>query len=183
MERRLTLLRQTSDRGQLLRPKPEFDSFYDQELGAVLALTYALTGSWPVAEDLAQETFVRAYRHWTDVSQMNRPDAWIRKVAVNLATSRFRRLASEARALARLAHQQPATSMDSTSEDLDTFLRALRGLPTRQAQAAALHYVDDLPISQVAAVMGCAEGTVKAHLHYARQALVKRLELVRSEGG
>jgi RNA polymerase sigma-70 factor (ECF subfamily) len=53
----------------------------------------------------------------------------------------------------------------------------VRSLPRRQAQAVALHYLEDLPVAEIARVLGCAEGTVKAHLHHGREALGRRLAL------
>lgn len=59
---------------------------------------------------------------------------------------------------------------------VEEFSEALRSLPTRQAQAA-LFYIDDLPVSQVAEVLGCAPGTVKTHLQAARQRLHRSLSV------
>jgi RNA polymerase sigma-70 factor, ECF subfamily len=53
----------------------------------------------------------------------------------------------------------------------------VRALPHRQAQAVALHYLEDLSIRQTAVVLNCAEGTVRAHLARARQTLARRLHL------
>jgi DNA-directed RNA polymerase specialized sigma24 family protein len=57
------------------------------------------------------------------------------------------------------------------------FWRAVRSLPQRQAQAVALYYLEDLSIQQTAAVLDCAEGTVRAHLAKARRTLTRRLHL------
>lgn len=54
---------------------------------------------------------------------------------------------------------------------------AVRALPKRQAQVVALHYALDLSVAEVAATLGCAEGTVKAHLSRARAALAVELDL------
>jgi RNA polymerase sigma-70 factor, ECF subfamily len=54
--------------------------------------------------------------------------------------------------------------------------RAIAALPERQRTTVFLHYYLDLPVSEVAAVLGCAEGTVKSALHDARRALARRLE-------
>ena len=153
-----------------------FEEFYASESRAVTALAYALTGNWPVAEDIAQEAFARAFRDWRRVGDFERPDSWIRTVTANLATSRLRRLAAEARALGQLRQRRLPTP-EVLPEDVEAFLAALRRLPRRQAQAAALRYVDDLPVAEVAAVMGCATGTAKAHLHAARRRLLAELHL------
>jgi RNA polymerase sigma-70 factor (ECF subfamily) len=152
-----------------------FGEFYVSQLRDVTGLAYTLTGSWPAAEDIAQEAFVRAYRCWPDVGGYDRPDSWVRTVAVNLATSRGRRLGAEARALARLRSRPPAAEADPIDAQADLFWEAVRRLPRRQAQAVALRYYSDLSVAQIASAMGCAEGTIKAHLHAARQRLAERL--------
>jgi RNA polymerase sigma-70 factor (ECF subfamily) len=52
---------------------------------------------------------------------------------------------------------------------------AVLELPIRQRAVVVLHYLDDLPVSEVAAVLGCSEGTVKTHLHRARRSLATTL--------
>lgn len=160
----------------------DYADFYAGQFAGVLALVYSLVGNWAVAEDLAQEAFVRAYRDWRRVGAYDRPDAWVRTVAVNAATSRFRRLAAEGRALARLVGRARTDWPDPLPEDLERFWVAVRRLPARQAQAAALHYGEDCAVADIARIMGCAEGTVKAHLHHARRTLAQQLGLTAEEG-
>jgi RNA polymerase sigma-70 factor, ECF subfamily len=151
-----------------------FAAFYAANRRAVTGLAYTLTGSWPAAEDIAQEAFVRAYRDWRRVGDFERPDSWVRTVAVHLATSRGRRLAAEARALTRLRGRRSELTEPLPDDDED-FWQAVRRLPRRQAQAVALRYAGDLEVAEVARVMGCAEGTAKAHLHTARRTLAAHL--------
>lgn len=153
-----------------------FAELYQRHHGPMVGLAYALTGSWSVAEDLAQEAFVRALRGWDQVGQHERPDAWVRRVVLNLSASRFRRLGSEARALARFASRRERELVAPAPETEPDFWAAVRQLPQRQAQAVALHYIEDLSVDDVAEAMGCAVGTAKAHLHAARAALAQRLD-------
>jgi RNA polymerase sigma-70 factor (ECF subfamily) len=156
-----------------------FEHFYREEFPAVVALAYALSGSLAGAEDIAQEAFLRAYRDWDRVGGYAHRVAWVRRVAANLATSGLRRRVVEARALIRLAgRREPA--VDPMPAENAEFWAAVRALPSRQAQAVALYYLEDRSIQQTAAVLGCAEGTVKAHLAKARRALARRLG---AEGG
>jgi RNA polymerase sigma-70 factor (ECF subfamily) len=160
----------------VVRLPGRFEHFYLEEYPGVVRLVYALSGSRVGAEDLAQEAFLRAYRDWDRVGSYEHQAAWVRRVAANLATSGLRRRLLEARALARLAgRREPA--VEPLPADQADFGRALRALPRRQAQAVALFYVEDLSIQQIAVVLDCAEGTVKAHLAKARHALAKRLQL------
>jgi RNA polymerase sigma-70 factor (ECF subfamily) len=156
-----------------VRVPAQFEAFYRQEYPAVLALSYALTGSRPVAEDLTQEAFLRAHREWDRVGRMAAPGAWVRTVAVNLCRSWFRRVRSEAAARVRLA-VAPVT-LAAPAAEYDMFWAEVRRLPHRQAQAIALHYANDLSVVEIAAVLEVAEGTVKALLHQGRHRLEERL--------
>jgi RNA polymerase sigma-70 factor, ECF subfamily len=150
-----------------------FEAFYDAEYNALRRLGYVLTGSSGAAEDLVQETMLQAYRHWRKVQTYDRPGAWARRVLVNLATSRRRRLMTEARAMVRLrGSRPPEVQLRDTSAALWS---ELRKLPSRQAQCLALHYVEDRPVAEIAAVLECPEGTVKALLHRGRTALARAL--------
>lgn len=123
--------------------------------------------------DLTQEAFLRLHQRWARVSRYDKPGAWLRRVLVNLATSRARRLATEARLLARLGRER-LTPPTLTAEAAD-FWGAVRTLPRRQAQAVALFYLEDRPSAEIAAILGCSEGTVRAHLHQGRTTLRARL--------
>jgi RNA polymerase sigma-70 factor (ECF subfamily) len=107
------------------------------------------------------------------VSRYDKPGAWARRVLVNLATSRGRKLAAEARAIVRVRNRRSAgDAHESPSADL---WRELRKLPARQAQALALFYVEDRSIADIAALLECPAGTVKALLHRGRAALASAL--------
>jgi RNA polymerase sigma-70 factor, ECF subfamily len=128
----------------------------------------------PLAADLTQEAFLRAHRDWTGVREMESPGGWVRRVAMNLARSRLRRLRSEALYRARLRPPTETASAPSEPES-EAFWEEVRRLPTRQAQTMALRYIDDLSVAQIAGVMGIAEGTVKALLHQGRERLRRQL--------
>jgi RNA polymerase sigma-70 factor (ECF subfamily) len=149
-----------------------FDAFFLREYRPLVGLLLALTGDLAVAEDLAQEALLRALRRWDRVAGLDKPGAWTRRVAINLALSWRRRRRSERRAVTRVA---AAPIAPVPPPDVDQFWAAVRSLPRRQAAAIALRYVDDLSIAEIADVLECAPGTAKAHLHAGRQALAKRL--------
>jgi RNA polymerase sigma-70 factor, ECF subfamily len=165
---------------RVVRLPGRFEHFYLEEYPGVVKLVYALSGSRAGAEDIAQEAFLRAYQDWERVGSYEHQAAWVRRVAANLATSGLRRRLAEARALTRLAGRREPALEPLSAEEAD-FGRALRALPRRQAQAVALFYVEDLSVQQIAVVLDCAEGTVKAHLARARQALARRLQLDHGE--
>ena len=156
---------------------PDFDAFYRAELPRLVALARGLCAP-ALAEDVAQEAMLVTYRKWGTVAQLERPDLWVRRVCINLAVSSFRRRMVELRALTRLVARREPTPL---SQDTEDFWAAVRALPTRQAQAAALRFAYELPIADIAQVPACSEGTVKQHLSRARQALSRNLQL--AEGG
>lgn len=159
----------------VVRVLRHFDGFYRDEYFGVVALVQSIAGSRWAAEDLAQEAFLRAHRQWDEVGRYSRPDAWVRKVAMNLAISRYRRLRAEVTARLRLGGmaRQPFPEM---SEPHDEFWREVRKLSPRQRQIVALYYVEDRSIADIAELLEIAEGTVKTQLHRARTHLADRLQ-------
>jgi RNA polymerase sigma-70 factor (ECF subfamily) len=151
-----------------------FDTFFRTEYRRVVGLTLVLCGRRSVAEELAQDAFVAAFRHWDRVGAYDDPAAWVRRVAVNLATSWLRRRTREVRALTRLASRREEESGGRSVDD-DEFWQAVRALPRRQAQCVALRYLDDQSTEEIAAVLGIAVTTVRVHLHAARAALAVNL--------
>jgi RNA polymerase sigma factor (sigma-70 family) len=150
----------------------DFDAFYAATYREVLVLATALMGDRDRGADVAQDAFVAARRRWATVSGYDRPDLWVRRVAVNRAISWRRKAANELRALARLPRRPE--SPDFALPD-DQLWREVAKLPRRQAQVIALVYVDDLTVEQAAAVLGVAVSTAKTHLHRGRAALAAAL--------
>lgn len=148
-----------------------FDGFYRRELPRLVTLAAALAGR-ALADDMAQEAMLIAYRRWDAVSQLDLPAAWVRRVCVNLALSSRRRRSAEVRALLRLGARRQSFAV---VEEPETFWSEVRRLPHRQAQVVALTYVYDLSVADVAETLGVATGTVKTHLHRARAELAARL--------
>jgi len=154
----------------------DFEDFFAGHYRSVVRLGVALAGRADIGEELAQEAFIRAFKHWERIGTYDDAGAWVRRVLVNLATSSFRRSASEARALARWwsRHEREATRPEPID---DSFLAVLRRLPRRQAQCLALHYLEDLPVGEVSRILQIAEPTVRVHLRRGRSALTDDLGL------
>ena len=152
---------------------PAFDQLYRNDYRRHVALAYGLSGSRSAAEELAQEAFLAAHRRWDEIGAYDDPSAWLRRVVVNRSVSLLRRRLAEGLALARLGARRELPA--ALPESDESVWRAVRALPRRQAQVVALHYIDDRSVAAIAAILGCAEGTVKAHLHQARQSLSRTL--------
>ncbi|NNE11725.1 MAG: sigma-70 family RNA polymerase sigma factor [Ilumatobacter sp.] len=153
-----------------------FADWYRNDYHQVVALVYVLSGSRTAAEELAQDAFIEAHRRWATISEYDDPGAWVRKVAVNKARSWGRRRGAEARAYAKHAgrHRELPAELPESAEE---FWAVVRSLPDRQAQIVTLHYLDDRPVDDIAALLEIAPGTVKTQLHRARATLATRFDL------
>jgi RNA polymerase sigma-70 factor (ECF subfamily) len=157
-----------------------FEGFYAREYRLLVAFAHALTGSRAHAEDVAQEAMLAAYRRWDEVSRLDAPHAWVRRVCANLAVSFVRRRIVEARGLLRLRRRH--SDVAALDDDDATFWAEVRRLPRRQAQCIVLCYVYGCSVGDVAQVLGCSDGTVKTHLSRGRSKLAKRLGTALDEG-
>lgn len=119
------------------------------------------TGDADLAEELAQEALATACRSWKQVERYDAPGAWVHRVAINLANSYFRRRAAERRARERAAAEPPEYDQPDAA-DAVAVRAAVASLPRRQRTALVLRYYADLPVAEVAALMGCRDGTVRA---------------------
>lgn len=171
--------------GTVTADRSSFDDLYQREWSGLVALGWTLTGNWQTAEELVQDAFADAYARWPEVADMDRPGAWVRRAVVNRSASVHRSRSAERRAndrwgtRSRVDAETPSSdatgdrAMDRVSDP--EFWAAVRALPERQAAAVALHYLEDLPVAEIAEILGCRPATVKVHLHRGRQALAQRL--------
>jgi RNA polymerase sigma-70 factor (ECF subfamily) len=143
-----------------------FERFYRREYGRVVRLLVGMTGRWAVAEELAQEALLSAYREWPRLQELDRPDLWLRGVAINSAVSTHRRLVAELAALARI---RAAQSMQDEELNVDEPVWSeVRKLPRGQAAALVLWAVEGLTFAEIGEVLGCSGETARTHLRRAR---------------
>ena len=153
----------------------DFDTFYRAEITGLVVLARVLAGP-AVAEDVAQEAMLVVFRRWHEVRDLASPVGWARRVCLHKAVSLVRRRTRERTLLTKLGAFRSVPA--DTSED-ERFWATVRTLPARQAEAVALYYGLDLTVEDVAATLGCAEGTVKSHLSRARATLAASWEFGR----
>lgn len=150
----------------------EFTEFYQISYRRLAAQVYVYAGDAAEAEDSVQEAYLRAWRQWSVVSRYDDPVAWVRRVAMNLATSRLRRLVTAARVLGR---QRPPDPVAALGPDHVALVAALRTLTHRQRQAIVLHYFADMAVAEIAAELSTPRGTVLSWLSRGRARLAEHL--------
>jgi RNA polymerase sigma-70 factor (ECF subfamily) len=133
----------------------------------VRRLTLVL-GDREAAQDIAQETYLRAYRAWTTFSGDD-PRAWLYTIGLRLAFNERRRAR---RWLGALARTQPQTWQDGHDPDLAA---ALAKLDSRPRAALLLNAVDGYTLRETASILGVPEGTVSSWVSRARQILREEL--------
>jgi RNA polymerase sigma-70 factor (sigma-E family) len=150
------------------------DELYVRHADAMVRLAYLLTGDRTLAEDLAQEAFVRMAGRFVHLRDPDAAAAYLRRIVVNLANSHLRHVAVER---AFTDRQRPA----SVSEGVDvaareSVRRLLMRLPPRQRAAVVLRFYEDLSERDTADLLRCRPGTVKSLVSQAMERLRAQME-------
>jgi RNA polymerase sigma-70 factor (sigma-E family) len=146
---------------------------YVRSAPGAIRLAYLLTGDRALAEDLAQEAFVRFVARLHYIRDRHAVDAYLRRTIVNLSRNYFRRRAVERSFLERQAgqrqpeHEEPDVSMHQAMR------AALLRLPVRQRAALVLRYYEDQSETQIADILRCRPATVRSLVSRGLKALRK----------
>ena len=160
------------------------DEFLRATMGAVdlvFNLSRRLTDSRQDAEDLVQDTFLRAFDAWTDHRRPMRVEPWLATICLNLARSRYRgrlRRPSEVPLEDWMADSRPSADPERRAiEELEheRLYRAIRELSVDQRVAITLVDLGGFSTYEAAEVMGTPRGTVLSRLHRGRRALARLL--------
>jgi RNA polymerase sigma-70 factor (sigma-E family) len=136
---------------------------------------FLLCGNEAGADDLVQEALVRAFTRPLRVPRPGAAEAFVRTIMVNLFIDGARRRSRWSRVVPLLRPTGMTPDPADQVSDRDAMLTALRSLSPRQRACVVLRYYEDLPVSEVAAVLGLAEGTVKRYLSEAMSRVAVRL--------
>lgn len=139
-----------------------FTAYASARWPALYRLAVLLAGE-SEADDLAQQTLVRAYRSWNRVLQAESPDAYVRKIMVNVLISERSRRRRGLELVTGGRHEQGTSSPEESVALRDELWSRISLLPARQRAVIVLRYYEDLSEKAIADVLGCAPGTVKAH--------------------
>jgi RNA polymerase sigma-70 factor (ECF subfamily) len=154
-------------------PPAQIADIYAGSYRRLVVQLFAVTGDLGEAQEAVQEAFVRILCAPGRAATLENPESWLRRVAVNVARSRYRRRRLLDTLLRR--HGPPAEVPDLSPDHL-VLMAALRRLPRGQRDALALHYLADLPIDEVARTLDVSVGTVKSRLSRGRAALADDLK-------
>ena len=132
------------------------------------------------AQDAAQEAFLRIFRSFKQYSGEHSFKAWIFRIATNEAL----RLLGRNQSRTTLPLDETATLLQSTDEYIDyshveavRLQKAILALPAKQQLAFNLRYYDDLSFKEIAAAIDSTEATVKANYHFAKEKIIKYMNL------
>jgi RNA polymerase sigma-70 factor (ECF subfamily) len=145
-------------------------------LRSVYGAAYRMTGNAHDAEDLAQETFLRAYRAFDRFTPGSNIRAWLYTILHRVRTDAFRRSRRSPRTV-ELADEGPAVPppQDALAQGGEDLERALKALPDVYRNAVVLRDVEDLTYQEIARVLDVPIGTVMSRIHRGRALLREAL--------
>jgi RNA polymerase sigma-70 factor (ECF subfamily) len=144
---------------------------------ALMNLLSRLCGNQPDADDVFQETAVRVWKSFSSRPWLRNPRSWLMTIGYRaFLDSRTRRPRGEELTDPPNASARSPCELVEQAEDCDRVQSAIGALPEPVQEVVVLHYVGGLSISQTAAAMGIADGTVKSRLNSALTTLRSALE-------
>ena len=135
-----------------------------------------------LAQELAQEALARLCRDWKKVRRMDNKEAWIFRVAINLANSTFRRRTIERRVRQQIDLQPAQSNIGVVTDDVFSIKEALAQLSRRQRTVLILRFYEDLAFSDIAEAMSIPESTVKSLARRGLERLRKDPGILEAEG-
>jgi RNA polymerase sigma-70 factor (ECF subfamily) len=166
------------DKPKELDPATQFRELYEREYPSVYRTVRAMIFDSSLAEDLAQESFVRAYRSREKYRPTGPPGAWLHRIAVNVTISHLRR-EKLARIIAPRLLVGPGSGGYERVEAKTLLERALARLSPKVRAAVVLHYFHGYTRDEVAKILGIPSGTVASRI--AKAMTLMRDELVGNE--
>ncbi|MGZ4602878.1 MAG: SigE family RNA polymerase sigma factor [Kineosporiaceae bacterium] len=142
----------------------DFEAFVEARGGALVRVARGLLRDPHHAEDVVQDVLVKAHQHWAYIVARESPDAYVRRMLVNAATSFWRRAVRREHAVAVL----PVTlgpDEAAAFDERDRMLAALRRLPPKQRAVLVLRHYEGLADADIARILRTSVATVRSNAH------------------
>jgi RNA polymerase sigma-70 factor (sigma-E family) len=143
-------------------PRATFEAFFERHHAGLGRLAFLLTGNTTAAEDLTGDVFLAVWRQWDTISHVEAPMAYVRRMMVNTAASRTRRLIRERRRMTLLSAGEFEAVRDPDGAISVDVRAALLRLPVRRRACVVLRHAFDLAEAETAEALGVSVGTVKS---------------------
>jgi len=144
-----------------------WETLVRQHQEPVFRLAYLLLGDPDDARDIAQEVFIRTYKHLNRFDETRPLRPWLMRISSNLARNRKRSLARYWRTLERAARQQPVDRATLDSGGVEELWQAIRKLKHADQQVIYMRYFLEISEAEMASTLEIPRGTVKSRLHRA----------------
>jgi len=132
-----------------------FEEIFDRYGGPILNYIYRMSGDWQTAEDVAQETFIRAHRHIRSFRFESEPRTWLYRIATNLLRNAMRRAARQREVRVQLYGHETSGAIDQLLEGVDESQRPDRLAMAREFERILQEEIGRLPERLRAAVVMC----------------------------
>ena len=141
-----------------------FEQVVRQGETQVLRTAYRILGNWADAEDVAQEVFLRLFRHGINFPSDAALRSWLYRVSVNLSLDRTRSSKGFQELPELIANDASAEAAMITEQRKRTLMAALGTLPAKERAAIVLREIEGLSTTEVAAILGSSDGTVRSQV-------------------
>jgi RNA polymerase sigma-70 factor (sigma-E family) len=147
----------------------EYLAYVHGRIPGLRRVAYLLSGDEHQADDLVQETITKLYARWGKVSRVENLDAYTHTMVVRAFLDDRRRGWWRVHFFGS-APERPVPA-SGAAEDRTVIRAALARIPPRQQAVLVLRFLCDLPVAEVATILGCSEGTVKSQTSHGLTAL------------
>ncbi|PSL58624.1 RNA polymerase sigma-70 factor (sigma-E family) [Saccharothrix carnea] len=138
-----------------------FEDFATRQVTPLLRYATVLTGDPHLAQDVVQECLLRAQQRWTRIAAVDAPAAYLKRMVTNefLGWRRRRKAHTPLHAV-----DPPGPDPSTHYDEREAMLQSIDKLPRKQKAAVVLRYYEGCDDAEIAATLGCSQGTVRSHI-------------------
>jgi RNA polymerase sigma-70 factor (ECF subfamily) len=158
--------------------KNEFDELWIQTTNKVRAYMFCACGSWPDADDMLQDCYLRALRGWGKFNGKASRQAWLFGIARRTCADWFRTKKRKGTAVGsvNLDDLEGRVSARSNADGIEAVWGAIKELGAEQSEVIGLRFAADLSYAEIGQTLGIPVGTVRSRLHRGLKAIRQKLK-------